>query len=544
MSNTAQTKSRSRFFSGVVALTAANLFVKVVGLILKIPLRGLLTDAGMAYYNTAYEIYAWLFTIATTGLPIAVSMMISEDRAKGNVRETRRIYRVTSLLFVIIGTVGTAVMFFGAPLFEKAYKIDGSAYCMMAVAPTLFFICVASALRGYFQGYQRMTPTAVSEVIEAVGKLVIGLLLAHYAIKQGYGLPVVAAYAALGLTIGVAGGMLFLLISKALFRPEKYDIEYASLADETLPVRSAKRIMWTLILIAVPITLANSVMSFSTMLDGMILSRRLQSIGYNEEIVKIMIGNYKSCATPLANLPPALVTPITASIIPLMSAAIASGNRERVKRVMDGSLLITAIIEMPCALGLSVLAEPIIKLLFGGESSAEAAAPLLSILSLSVFFISTLSVTSSFLQAHKLERKPIISMLCGAAVKLTASFVLIGIPQINIYGSPIASCLSCFTISAVNLFFIKKYIGFVPDFKKILLRPFAASVVCALAAMGGYWFFDRFFGRLAVVFAILFAMVVYFFVVFLFRAITRDDVMLLPKGEKLCRLLCRVKLLR
>jgi len=544
VSNTAQTKSRSRFFSGVVALTAANLFVKVVGLILKIPLRGLLTDAGMAYYNTAYEIYAWLFTIATTGLPIAVSMMISEDRAKGNVRETRRIYRVTSLLFVIIGTVGTAVMFFGAPLFEKAYKIDGSAYCMMAVAPTLFFICVASALRGYFQGYQRMTPTAVSEVIEAVGKLVIGLLLAHYAIKQGYGLPVVAAYAALGLTIGVAGGMLFLLISKALFRPEKYDIEYASLADETLPVRSAKRIMWTLILIAVPITLANSVMSFSTMLDGMILSRRLQSIGYNEEIVKIMIGNYKSCATPLANLPPALVTPITASIIPLMSAAIASGNRERVKRVMDGSLLITAIIEMPCALGLSVLAEPIIKLLFGGESSAEAAAPLLSILSLSVFFISTLSVTSSFLQAHKLERKPIISMLCGAAVKLTASFVLIGIPQINIYGSPIASCLSCFTISAVNLFFIKKYIGFVPDFKKILLRPFAASVVCALAAMGGYWFFDRFFGRLAVVFAILFAMVVYFFVVFLFRAITRDDVMLLPKGEKLCRLLCRVKLLR
>jgi len=544
VNNNVETKSRSRFFSGVVALTVANLFVKVVGLILKIPLRSILGDSGMSYYNTAYEIYAWLFTIATTGLPVAVSMMISENRAKGNVRETKRIFKVTTLLFIVIGTVGTAVMFFGAPLFEKAYKIDGSAYCMMAIAPTLFFICLSSALRGYFQGYQRMTPTAVSEVIEAVGKLAVGLLLATYAVKQGYSLPVVAGYAALGLTIGVAGGMLFLLISKLLFRPEVYDVEYAAVADESLPVRSAKRIMWTLILIAIPITLANSVMSFSTMLDGMILSRRLQSIGFHEEYVKIMIGNYKSCATPLANLPPALITPITASIIPLMSAAIASGNRERVKRVMDGSLLITAIIELPCALGMSVLAEPIITLLFGYGSAAEAAAPLLSILALSVFFISTLSVTSSFLQAHKLERKPIISMLCGAVVKLTASFILIGIPQINIYGSPIASCLSCFTISVVNLYFIKKHIGFVPDFGKILVRPFASAVVCALAAMGGYWFFRQFFGRLAVVFAILFAAVVYFFVIFLFRAITREDVLLLPKGEKLCRLLGKMKLLK
>ncbi len=539
-----ETKSRSRFFSGVVALTAANLFVKVVGLILKIPLRSLLTDAGMAYYNNAYEIYAWLFTVATTGLPIAVSMLVSENRVKGNVKEIRKIFKVTTLLFIVIGLVGTGVMFFGAPFFERAYKIENSAFCMMAVAPTLLFICVASALRGYFQGYQRMSPTAVSEVIEAVGKLVIGLLLANYAIGQGYPLYMVAAYAALGLTIGVAGGMLFLIISKLLFRPEKYDIEYAPLADESLPVKSARKILGTLVMIAIPITLANSVMSFSTMLDGMILSRRLQSVGFNEEIVKTMIGNYKSCATPLANLPPALITPITASIIPLISASIAAGNRERTKRVMDGSLLITAIVELPCALGMSVLAEPIIKLLFGSDSSAEAAAPLLSILALSVFFVSTISITSAFLQAHKLERKPIISMICGAAVKLLASFVLIGIPSINIYGSPVASCLGCFTISAVNLYFIKKYIGFVPDFRKILMRPFAASVICAVTALGGYWFFGQFFGRLAVILAILVAMIVYFFVVFLLRALTREDILLLPKGQALCRLLERLHLLK
>jgi len=125
-----------------------------------------------------------------------------------------------------------------------------------------------------------------------------------------------------------------------------------------------------------------------------------------------------------------------------------------------------------------------------------------------------------------------------------ASYLLIGIPALNIYGSPIASCLGCFTISAVNLYFIKKHIGFVPDFRKILVRPFAASVICAVTAMGAYWLFSQFFTRLAVILAILVAMVVYFFVIFLLRALTREDILLLPKGEALCRLLGKMRLLR
>lgn len=543
---TTENKNRSRFFSGVVALALANLFVKVVGLILKIPLRELMTDAGMAYYNTAYDIYAFLFTISTTGLPTAVAMLISEDRVKGNRREIKKILRVTTLVFLVIGIVGTSIMLFGAPLFEKGYKISGSAYCIMAVAPTLLFICLASALRGYFQGYQYMTPTAISEVIEALGKLFLGLLFANYAISEGKPLPIVAAYAALGLTIGVAAGMLFLVLRKLCFHPQNYD-EYALVEENTaLPVRTAKRIVYTLFLIAIPITLSNSVMSFSTMLDGMVLSRRLQRIGFTEEIVKTMIGNYKSCAVPLCNLPLAMIGPITASIIPLMSATIAEGNRERTKRIMDSSLLITAIIELPCVLGLSVLSEPIIVLLFGRDSAAEQAAPLLSILALSVFFSAILSVTAAFLQAHKLERKPILSMTFGALVKLSASFLLVGIPWINIYGSPLSACLCCFAISAANLYFIKKHIGFVPNFKKILFRPFLAAIVCALSSMVAFRFFDWILrgSRLAVIPAIGVAGVVYFFVIFLFRAVTKEELLLLPKGAKLCRLLQKMHLIR
>ncbi len=539
-----ESRRRSRFFGGVIALTIGNLFVKVVGLVLKIPLHNILGDAGMAYYNNAYDIYAWLFTIATTGLPTAVAMLISENRVKGNRKETKKIFRITMALFIIIGIAGMSVMLFGAPFFEKAYKIDNSAYCMMAVAPTLFFICVASALRGYFQGYQNMLPTAVSEVIEAIGKLALGLLFAGYALEQGYELPIVAAYAAFGLTVGVAAGMLYLIVTKLLFRPEKYDFEYAEAAETDSGVRSTGRIVRTLLLIAIPITISSSVQSFSAVIDGMVLSNRLQDIGFSEDITAQMIGNYKTLAAPLCNLPPALVAPVTASIIPLMAASIVSGNKKRTKDVMNGALMLTAILELPCALGMSVLSEPIIKLLFGDNASSETAAPLLSILSLAVLFVSMISMTTAFLQAHKLERKPILSMLVGAIVKLIALYILVGIPKLNIYGSPISSFLGSFAISASNLFFIKKHIGFIPDFGKMLIRPFAASVICALTALFSFRLLG-FVGRdAALLLSIAIAAVVYFFVIFLFRALTREDVLLLPKGAKICSILERMHLLK
>lgn len=540
-----ESKSRSRFFGGVAALTIGNLFVKVVGLVLKIPLHSILGDAGMVYYNNAYDIYAWLFTIATTGLPTAISMLISEDRVHGNFREIKKIFRVTLALFEIIGILGTAIMFLGAPFFERAYNISDSRFCMMAIAPTLFFICVASALRGYFQGFQYMVPTAVSEVIEATGKLVLGLIFAGYAVSQGYALHVVAAYAALGLSVGVALGMIYLVAAKLLFRPEKFEAAVSDVGSGVCRVRSTKRITLTLLGIAIPITLSSSVQSFSAVIDGMVLSNRLQSAGFSQQATAAMIGNYKTLASPMCNLPPAFIAPVTAAIIPLIAASIAKKNRKLTKRVMNGALMLTAIIELPCALGMSVLSEPILKLLFGDTASAETAAPLLSILSLSVFFVSLISMTCAFLQAHKLESKPIISMLIGAVVKLVAIFILAGIKEINIYASPISSFLGSFAICASNLHFLRKHLGFIPDYGKMLIRPFVSALICAVTALLSFGFLRDIVGRNVALFAaILLAAAVYFLVIFLSRSLTREDVMLLPKGAKLCRMLEKMHLLK
>lgn len=537
-------KSRNKlFFSGVLLLTFSNLLIKVIGLVLKIMLHPFLGDVGMSYYSVAYDIYVWLYMISTAGLPVAISIMISESRARGNVREAKKIFRITLIVFVIVGLIGMSIMLFGSRLFASMYEIDNSFYCIMAIAPTLFFICISSSIRGYFQGYQNMFPTSISQIIEALGKLVIGMLMATYAIRQGYELYIVAAYTISGLTIGVAAGMLFLVISKLTFRASAYDAEYLTPESDSLPVRSSGKLLRTLLFMAIPITFSSSIMSFTNVLDGIIIGQRLTSIGYTAEMYESAIGNYKSLAIPMYNLPPALIYPISYSIVPLLSANIASGAKERVKLVMQSSLRVTALLMLPCGLGLSALSLPILKLLFNAESAAKAA-PLLSVLAPSVLPVGMLAITNAILQAHKLERKPLISILVGSVVKLISSFILLGIPGIEMYGAPIGTFLCYLTIVAINFYFMAKHIGWIPNFGKILFRPFLASVLCAGAAIGSYLLVYRFWAsRYAVLPAIAVAIAVYVVAIFLLRAVSEDDIRLLPKGDRIYGLLHRMRLM-
>ncbi len=538
-------KPQRLFLSGVIILTFSNLLIKIIGLTLKIPLTHILGEEGMAYYNVAYEIYVWFYMISTAGIPVAISILISESRVKGNIKEVKRIFKITLTLFIIIGLLGMMIMIGGSKVFANLYKFKESYISILAIAPTLFFICVSSSIRGYFQGYQNMLPTAVSQIIEAVGKLTIGILFALYAINKGYSLPVVAAMTILGLTIGVAFGMLFLVVSKLLFKAAPFDKEYLTDNSDNLPQRSVKTLLSLIVITAVPITLSSSVMSFTSMIDGMILSQRLQAIGYTEQMTLTMYGNYKSLAISMFNMPPALIYPITYSVIPLLSAAVASNNKKRVDFIMNSTLKTASMIAIPCSLGMSFLSEPILKLLFA-ESAAKRAAPLLSLLSLSIFFVGMLAVSNALLQVHKLERKPIISMIVGSLVKLFASYILIGIPSINIYGSPIGTFLCYFTICAMNFYYLARYVGLIPSIANIFIKPFIASLCCSGTAIGVYKLltFTPINEKIITLAAIFSAVAVYAVAIFIFRCIEKEDVLLLPKGQKIFNLLHKIKLMR
>ncbi len=528
------------FFSGVLVLTASTMTVKVIGLLLKILLLDYLQADGMAYFNAAYTIYSAFFILSTAGFPVAVSMLISESRARGDVRRVKRIFFVSLSLFVLIGLAGMSMMFFGADFLAARTKMPGAAYPIRAIAPTLFFICISSAIRGYFQGYQIMVPTAVSQIVEAAGKLFIGLVLAKYAIDRGYDTPVVAAFAITGLTVGVAVSMLFLIVTRIFWRPR----------DEKICVTETARngeILRRLVVIAVPVTISALVMSLTQLIDTMLIVNRLGAAGFVPGIAEEMYGNYTTLVIPLFNLAPALISPISMALVPMLTLAIESGDRTRMRECIDSALRLTVLIALPCAIGLSVFGRQILELLFPGKTeSINMAAPLLSLLALSVFFVGLLNVTNAILQAYGHERKPIYSMLAGSVVKLIVSYLLIGLPTVNLYGAPAGTFLCHMTVTAINFFFIAKHTGDLAGVRHIFFKPLAAALGAVGGALGVYLLLARSLGqsRLLTVAAILCAVFLYVLLVLLMRAVGEKDIHMLPGGEKIAGLLKRMKLLK
>ncbi len=544
-------RSTRLFISGVLVLTVANIVNKIFGLCFKIPLEHYVGNEGMGYFNQAYTIYTWLYMVSTTGLPTAVSMLVSESRAKGNTLETRRVYRVTMAILASLGFIGMTMMMAGSGLFSRLTESPKAETAIIYIGPTLFFICIASALRGYFQGYQVMVHTAISQLIESFGKFALGIMFALWAIAQGYEIHIVAAYAILGVTIGTGLGMFYLLLAKWFFREEKYNEEY--LTDQTAPasVSPVKAIVKRLIVIAVPITISASMLSMTDFIDLTILMRRLQDIGHTEEAANALYGNWKTCVVPLFNLPPVLIYPISYSLIPMIRATLTRGETERAQTFMNMSIRVCAILAIPCALGLSVMSKPILELIFSDEG-AEMGAPLLTILAPSVFFVSMLSITNALLQASGHERKPIISMVAGAGVKLLSTYILVGIPSVGIYGTPIGTFLCYLTTAGLNTYFLVKHVNVKLSFKGMFMRPLAAGIVCSACAYGAYALFKQLLGgflpastasNLSTLLGICVAALVYLVLIFKLRAVTEDDLQTIPKGARLLKIMKKIRLI-
>lgn len=521
------------FFQGVLFLGGANMLVKIIGLLFKIPMSYYLGDEGMGYFNSAYQIYTWLYMLSTAGLPVAVSILISECRSRGEREGVRRIERTSALAFLALGVLGMGIMLFGARPLANLIGTPDARYAIFSLAPTLLFICLSSALRGYFQGFAHMGPPAVSQVLEALGKLLVGVLLATHATSRGYPLPIVAAYAVAGLAVGEAAGFLYLLFFRVLFRKkEALYIEGASHGQSPPP-----RLFSRLFRIALPITASASVMSLVGLVDLVVVQRRLQDIGYTVTEATAFYGNYTTLAVPMFNLPPALIYPVATAALPLLASALAKGDQRGAHAHMQTILRITSLIAMPCTLGLSLFARPILLLFFPREM-AESAAPLLSVLALGIFFLSLLTVTNAALQANGLSGKPMLSMLVGGALKLLSSYTLIAIPGIGAFGVPLGTLACYIGACAANLFFLAKYVGLVPSFHRVFLRPLLAASLSVGGAYALYLFLGGAAGgRTLALLSIALAALFYLVSVFATRAVTGEDLLLLPFGKYLQRLL-------
>ncbi len=520
---------KSTFLSGVLVLSVSTVLVKVIGLACKIPLIAYLGAEGMGYFNSAYEIYALLCVISTAGLPVALAMLIATELAREDYARIDRVYRSASRMFCLLGGVGTlALLLFAEPIAKSIGNVDAKA-CIVAIAPALLAVCMASAVRGYFQGYGRMGPTAVSQLIESVGKLVFGVAFAAWAIRRGERVPVAAAYGVLGLTLGTVLSALYLLILKA--------IDSRRTSRVCAWRSAAKGTVRTLLRIALPITVSAAVLGVTRMVDMALILRRLGDVGVSLPEANRIYGAYTTLALPVFSLIPALVTPVALSLVPQLSAAIESRAAEGQVRVVSDALRLTVLLAMPSSLGIAVYARPILSLLFVGEDEAIAmAAPLLSMLGASVFFSCLITTTNAVLQSYRKTEKPIVSTVVGSAVKIVGAYVLIGIPSIGVFGAPISTFFCNLTVCAMNLWYLYACLPHTKELGigRIFGRPFGASLCAIALSVAVYlpvrsWAQSETIGFFA---AMLTAVIGYAAFAVLLRAVTKEDLALLPWGRK------------
>ena len=527
---TASKSAVKMFFSGVVILTVANILVKSVGLISKIVLNTVVGSVGAGYYSSAYEIYAFLYVISTSGLPVALSILISKCRAQGKLREAKKIFDVSLVMFLIIGGLLSCLLIFFSSNIAGLISAPETSICIVAVAPTILFICLSSCLRGYFQGYQQMRPTGVSQFIEALCKVLVGVGFALYAKSQGYNDYQVAAFTILGVTVGVFLGMVYLYIRKIFFKEHVYFVETPILEEET-PKRT-RDIIKDLAFIAIPITLSSAVLSLTTIIDTFMIQGRLLESGLSEELVRIYYGDYTTLVISMVNLPTILIYPIANALVPMISSAVANKNLRASENMRAFSMRVINLISIPCALGLGLFSKPILDLLMFSQSSVERASSWLSIGAISVIFLGIIAATNAFLNTAGKQRLPIISMVVGAVIKIISNYFLL--PVIGIYAAPLSTVLCYLFAASLNVFFTVKYVGKLPNLGKIFGMP----ILCALISVGGsaliYMLLSRFIpGKISTTICILLAVLSYILLVLRTKTVTREEIEMLPYGKKI-----------
>ena len=526
----------NRFFSGVAILAFSTFIVKIIGLFYKIPMMSFLGAEGMGYFNSAYEIYSIFFVISTTGIPVAISILISENATRNKINNIKRIYRISLAILTSIGFVGTLLM--GIFHREMATIINNTsaAYSILAIAPSVLMICISSAIRGYFQGHQLMMPTAVSQIIEALGKLLLGLCFAFIAIRKGCSIPEVTAFAILGLSLGVALSLLYLILYK-LFHKIRFDKSIQNLYIEE------KRVITKQILsIALPITVSSTILSLTKLIDMTMILGRLNAIGYTQAQANAVYGAYSTMAVSIYNLPSTIISSIALPLVPLLASAIEYGDKTKEREVVSIAFKITGLIALPTGLGMAVFSKQILGLIFTSQGNEiQYTAPLLSILGMSVFMSAMITVTNAILHAYKEVKKPIISMIIGTAIKFILSFILIGYQDINIFGAPISTLVSTTSIVCFNIYFIAKKTGEIRSIHTLFGKPFLCTALSMTSGLLLYSILNQLITeKILIITTILIVAFIYFILVFLLRAVSENEILLIPKGRKIVQLLNKI----
>lgn len=581
-----QEQHKQSILEGGLILTVALIVIKLLGWFYQIQLANIFGGEGNGYYTVAYNLYSVVYALAVTGFPVALSKIVSEYATQGRYKDIQRAEKVSGRLFFVVGLLGTAFIVAFAPLYVRMPNIDDEylIWAIWAFAPAILFCCLMSVQRGYNQGLSNMTPTAVSQVVETICKVAVGLLGAYIArgyflgeynavgTVMGQTLPqdqaasfvtaLTAAGAMLGVTASAVGSWLFLRVRRWW---KGSGLRKAQINDSPEPYESKvilKRILW----MAIPISLSAATASLSGIIDNSMVLGILRNLletaretvfashgglleqtGKTLEQLPLFIYGTYSMHNKIITLVPTITGSFGMSALPLVSSNWASRNTLETKKNIDASIRITMLIAAPAGMGIAFLAEPISWVVYGTNPiEAAVGVPMLKVMGIVAIFLALMGIVNAMLQAVGRTDIPLKLLVIGLGIKAAANYLLISVPSINIKGVPYGNLLCYMFISLVGVLVLSRSTGLKLDIKGALFKPLLAGFLTGLVAWGVYelMFMLVRHAPLCTLVAIAVAVIAYLILIGLFRLLEREDVLSLPGGGKLVAILEKLRVLR
>ena len=527
---------KNSFIQGAVILAVSGIIVKLIGAVSRIYLSRLLGGEGIGLYQMAYPIYLLCLSISTAGLPVAISIMVSERNAIHDFLGGQRILKIALSVLTLTGLLFSVGLYFGSSVLIDHHIVrDPRAYwSLIALAPAVFCATISATMRGYFQGLQNMTPTAVSEVIEKFVRVVTMIGLAIILLPKGL------EFGAAGATFGAAPGAAAAILTLGWFywHDRKHRKMWYMSQDKSIVPDSTWNIMKRLFILAIPVSCANIMIPIVSNIDLFIVPKRLEVAGFNVEQATTLFGYLTGMATALINMPTIVTSSMSSSLVPGISEASIKKDFDTIRRRARTALRLASVFTLPAAIGLGVIATPISTMLYATAN----AGPCIAVMSIGIFFLGIQQVTTGILQGLGKTAVPFINLIVSGCVKVAFSWNLTAMPQFGVLGAAFATDTDFAVAAALNLLFLYRYMRFNMDYGH-LLKVAIASAVMGVAV---YFSFGAIIGAihsntLSALLAICIGVVVYALGILLTKAIKPEDVRTMPKiGPKLAAIIEKI----
>lgn len=572
------------FMGNVAIILFAQVMVKVLGLVYRMVITNIdgFGDSGNGFYNAGFQVYTVLLAISSVGIPNAIAKMVSERAALGDYRSAHRIFRSAFILFAAIGLVCAAILYLGADFIAiHIVNMDGAQYVMRALAPSIFFVCVSSVIRGYFQGLNDMRATSLSQMLEQVFKCGLTIVLVLLTVgsmpqimqfftkitmlyNDSLGTnttppEIMAAWANAASSLATLISFLYLLLFYVRRRKGIEEKIRQSAVDELKT--STGKLMRAILMLSIPISLASIITAVNRVIDLATITRGIEAAfatmiparGASAAIMlptaeqlnseAVALSGMLSKSDTLFNMPLALNIAFATVLVPSIAGALAVGNKKEASEKTSYSFLISILLILPCAIGYIVLAQPIYNIIY---PAAPDGADLLAIMAVALVFSALTQTLTGALQGIGKVYIPAIGILAGCVCKIILNLLLIRIPSINIYGAAISSIVCQFVAFLINFLILIRYIPLSITVKKYVIKPLTAGIIMGGAALliyralysllGGAGYVPNLIAALA---AIAAAAIIYFVMLLILKIMDKNDILLLPAGNKIYSFLQR-----